>query len=112
HDAHYVETLSAGLDGQPVRMLLLTRIDAPPLPDSGTVAELARSIAELGLLQPLLVRPSDGRFCLIAGRRRLAAARLAGLTAVPCLVLAVNETRALLLTRADNLREEPRTPAR
>jgi ParB-like chromosome segregation protein Spo0J len=112
HDAHYVEALTAGLDGQPVRMLLLTRIDAPPPPDNSTLGDLARSIAEFGLLQPLLVRPSDGRFCLIAGRRRLAAARLAGLTAVPCLVHAVSETRALLLTRADNLRDEPRAPVR
>jgi hypothetical protein len=112
HDTHYVEALSAGLDSQPVRMLLLTRIDAPALPDNSTLGDLARSIAEFGLLQPLLVRPSEGRFCLIAGRRRLAAARLAGLTAVPCLVHAVNETRALLLTRAANLREEPRTPVR
>ena len=112
HDAHYVEALSAGLDSQPVRMLHVTRIDAPSLPDSSTLGDLARSIAEFGLLQPLLVRPSDGRYCLIAGRRRLAAARLAGLTAVPCLVHAVNETRALLLTRADNLRDEPRTPVR
>ena len=112
HDAHYVEALTAGLDGQPVRMLLLTRIDAPPPPDNSTLGDLARSIAEFGLLQPLLVRPSDGRFSLIAGRRRLAAARLAGLTAGPCLVHAVSETRALLLTRADNLRDEPRAPVR
>ena len=93
-------------------MLPLTRIDAPPLPDASTLGDLARSIAEFGILQPLLVRPTDGRFCLIAGRRRLGAARLAGLTAVPCLVHAVNETRALLLTRADNLREAPRAPER
>ena len=112
HDAHYVEALSTGLDGQPVRMLPLTRIEAPPPPDAGTLGDLARSIAEFGILQPLLVRPHDGCFWLIAGRRRLAAARLAGLTAVPCLVHVVNETRALLLTRADNLREAPRAPAR
>ena len=112
HDVHYVEALSAGLDSQPVRMVPLTRIDAAPLPDASTLGDLVRSIAEFGILQPLLVRPNDARFWLIAGRRRLAAARIAGLTAVPCLVHAVNETRALLLTREDNLREGPRAPMR
>jgi ParB/RepB/Spo0J family partition protein len=112
HDTHYVEALSAGVGSQPVRMLLLARIDAPSPPDDANLGALARSIAEFGVLQPLLVRPTDGRFCLIAGRRRLAAARLAGLTAVPCLVHAVNEARALQLARADNLREEPRAPVR
>ena len=112
HDVHYVEELTASAESQPVRLLALTRIDAPSLPDERTLGDLARSIAELGVLQPLLVRPTDGRFSLIAGRRRLAAARLAGLTVVPCLVHVVNDTLAHLLTEADNLREEPRVTAR
>jgi len=111
HDVHYVEELTAGAETQPVRLLALTRIDAPSIPEEHTLGDLVRSIAKFGVLQPLLVRPGDGRFSLIAGRRRLAAARLAGLTAVPCLVHAVNDTRALLLTEAENLREESRPSA-
>jgi ParB-like chromosome segregation protein Spo0J len=103
HDLHYVEQLTA-TDAQPVRLVPVSRIDSGDLPPEHTVASLADSIAELGIVQPLLVRPHNGRFRLIAGRRRLAAARRAGLTEVPCLVHAVNETRASQLATADNLR--------
>ena len=104
HDLHYVEQLTAATETQPVRLVPVARIDSADLPADTTVANLARSILELGIVQPLLVRPHNGRFRLIAGRRRLAAAHQAGLTEVPCLVHTVNETRALQLAAADNLR--------
>lgn len=103
HDLHYVEQLTATADSQPVRLLAVGRIDAE-VPAEHTVGDLAKSITELGILQPLLVRPHDGRFRLIAGRRRLAAARRAGLTEVPCLVYSVDDARASQLAEADNLR--------
>jgi len=103
HDLHYVEQLTAATDTQPVRLVPVSRIDGD-LPPEHTVASLADSIVELGIVQPLLVRPHNGRFRLIAGRRRLAAARRAGLTEVPCLVHPVNETRASQLAAAENLR--------
>ena len=87
-----------------MRLVPVARIDSADLPADATVTSLATSIVELGIVQPLLVRPHNGRFRLIAGRRRLAAARQAGLTEVPCLVHTVNETRALQLAGADNLR--------
>ena len=104
HDLHYVEQLTAPTETQPVRLVPVSRIDSADPPADPTVANLARSILELGIVQPLLVRPHNGRFRLIAGRRRLAAARQAGLTEVPCLVHTVNETRAMQLAVADNLR--------
>ena len=104
HDLHYVEQLTAATETQPVRLVPVARIDSADLPAESTVASLATSIVELGIVQPLLVRPHNGRFRLIAGRRRLAAARQAGLTEVPCLVHTVSETRALQLAAADNLR--------
>ena len=104
HDLHYVEQLTAATGTQPVRLVPVSRIDCADLPAEHTVASLADSIAELGIVQPLLVRPHDGSFRLIAGKRRLAAARRAGLTEVPCLVHTVTETRALQLAAADNLR--------
>lgn len=103
HDLHYVEQLTAATDTQPVRLVPVSRIDGD-LPPEHTVASLADSIVELGIVQPLLVRPHNGRFRLIAGRRRLAAARRAGLTEVPCLVHPVNEARASQLAAAENLR--------
>jgi ParB/RepB/Spo0J family partition protein len=101
---HYVEELTANSSSQPVRLLLINQIEAPPLTVDATLDDLARSIEEVGVLHPLLVRPRNGRFALIAGRRRLAAARRAGLSAVPCLVHPVDEARAVLLATADNLR--------
>jgi ParB/RepB/Spo0J family partition protein len=106
YSPHYVEELTANSSSQPVRLLLISQIEAAPPTVEETLDDLARSIAEVGILQPLLVRPRNGRFVLIAGRRRLAAARRAGLTAVPCLVHAVDDAKALLLATADNLRAE------
>ena len=52
--------------------------------DEEALAELADSIAQHGVLQPLLVRPmTDGTYCLVAGERRWRAARMAGLSEVP-----------------------------
>ena len=104
HDLHYVEQLTAATDTQPVRLVPVARIDSADLPADHSVASLADSIVALGIVQPLLVRPHNGRFRLIAGRRRLAAARRLGLTEVPCLVHTVNETQASQLAEADNLR--------
>jgi hypothetical protein len=112
HDLHYVEQLTAPADSRPVRLLPVARIDAADLPAEHTVADLTKSITELGVLQPLMVRPHDGRFRLIAGRRRLVAARSAGVVEVPCLVYTVTDQRAGELATADNLRvDESQSPA-
>ena len=58
--------------------------------DEAALAELAGSIRRYGVLQPLTVRRSSGGgFELVAGERRLRAARMAGLKEVPCLVLSL-----------------------
>ena len=65
--------------------------------------ELALSIQELGLLQPLTVRRRDGRWELVAGERRLRAARLAGLDTVPCLSVQTDSQSSSLLALVENL---------
>ena len=65
--------------------------------------ELARSIQELGLLQPLTVRRQEGRWELVAGERRLRAARLAGLDTVPCLSVQTDSQSSSLLALVENL---------
>jgi hypothetical protein len=104
HDAHYVDQLTTRSAAPQVRLIPLRDIDAPRLADSSDLGPLTRSIGRLGVLQPLLVRPRAGRFDLIAGARRLAAAAAAGLTEVPCLVHQVDEARARALAEADNVR--------
>lgn len=65
--------------------------------------ELASSIRELGLLQPLTVRRREGRWELVAGERRLRAARLAGLEEVPCLSIQTDGQASSLLALVENL---------
>lgn len=72
--------------------------------DEGALLELADSIRRYGILQPLTVRrKTGGGFELVAGERRLRAARMAGLREVPCLVAAVSEEDSSLLALIENI---------
>jgi ParB family transcriptional regulator, chromosome partitioning protein len=72
--------------------------------------ELAESIRHLGLLQPLLVRSSGTRFELIAGERRLKAARLAGLSNVPVILVRTDDVGSLERALVENLHREDLNP--
>lgn len=74
--------------------------------DGESLAALAESIKQYGVLSPISVRLHYGRYELIAGVRRLRAARLAGLTRVPCLVLDVDMEESGLLAMVENLQRE------
>lgn len=74
--------------------------------DGESLAALAESIAQYGVLSPITVRLHYGRYELIAGERRLRAARLAGLTRVPCLILDVDMEESGLLAMVENLQRE------
>lgn len=72
--------------------------------DEADLRELADSIRRYGILQPLTVRRrSGGGFELVAGERRLRAARMAGLREAPCLVAAVSEEDSALLALIENI---------
>lgn len=72
--------------------------------------ELVASINEHGVLQPLIVRPAGAEYELIAGERRLRAARAAGLAEVPCRVMRVDDRGALELALIENLQREDLNP--
>lgn len=79
--------------------------------DEVALQELADSIAEHGLIQPIAVRPLEGGYYqIIAGERRWRASRLAGLTEVPVNILEVNEQEAAQLTLIENLQREDLNP--
>jgi hypothetical protein len=103
HDAHYVDQLTSRATGPQVRLIPIGDIDLVRPGDARDLAALVNSIQKHGVLQPLLVRPRAGRFELIAGARRLAAAAQAALSEVPCLVHQVDEVRARALADADNV---------
>lgn len=68
-----------------------------------TLSELAESIRNHGIIQPLVVRERNGKYELIAGERRLRAARTAGLEKVPCIVMDINMEESGLLALVENL---------
>lgn len=73
----------------------------------GGLEELARSIREQGILQPLLVRSlSQGRYEIVAGERRWRAAQLAGLSEVPVLLRDLTDEQAQLAAAVENLQRE------
>ena len=89
----------------------VNEIDPNPNPprrafDGERLAALAESMAQYGVLSPITVRLRYGRYELIAGERRLRAARLAGLARVPCLVLDVDLEESGLLAMVENLQRE------
>ena len=79
--------------------------------DEATLEELAASIREHGVLQPILVRPlDDGEFQLIAGERRWRASKAAGLGTIPALVEEIDDDTALEISIIENLQREDLTP--
>ena len=79
--------------------------------DEAPLAELAASIREYGILQPLLVTKSEnGRYQLIAGERRLRAAKLAGLAEVPVVLRTLDEQQKLELAIIENIQRENLNP--
>jgi len=79
--------------------------------DEAALNELADSIAQHGVLQPLLVRPlTTGGYQLVAGERRWRASRIAGLKEVPVIVKELSDTEAMQLAIIENLQREDLNP--
>ena len=79
--------------------------------DDESIAQLADSIRDQGVLQPLLVVPfSGGRYRIIAGERRYRAGRLAGLETLPCIVKDIDVVRQMEIALIENLQREDLNP--
>jgi ParB family chromosome partitioning protein len=78
--------------------------------DDETIASLAASIREVGILQPIVVRRLDGGYELIAGERRLRAARLAGLATVPVVVRDTDDSDTLREALIENIHRQDLGP--
>ncbi len=79
--------------------------------DADALERLAASVAESGVIQPLVVRPlPDGRYELIAGERRWRAAQKAGLETVPAVLRSDDETRRLQMALIENMAREDLNP--
>src|SRR2546423_3551331 len=114
HDAHYVEELSQHQPAAVGRMIALDKLDPnpeQPRVDFGDLTELTASIAEKGVLEPLLVKPSrsTGRWMIIAGERRFRAARDAGLEEVPCVEMDIDEGAVAEIALIENMQRKDLT---
>ena len=98
------------------RLVPIDRIDAnPDQPrqtwDEAALDDLAASIREHGVLQPVLVRPRPGgRYQIVAGERRWRAARRAGLQTVPAMIEEIDDDTALEIAMIENLQREDLSP--
>jgi ParB family transcriptional regulator, chromosome partitioning protein len=114
HDRHYVEELSSR--STPIgRMIALERLEPnpnQPRTEFGDLEELVASIKEKGVLEPLLVRPSQvgGRYMIISGERRYRAAKDAGLREVPCIEMLVDDKAVAEIALIENLQRKDLTP--
>ena len=112
HDEHYVATLSAPA-GTPIgRLLAIDQID--PNPDQprqamGDLSELMASIAEKGVIEPIVVRVRGGRYQIIAGERRYQAAVQVGLKELPVVVRDVDDVEVIELALVENLQRKDLT---
>jgi ParB family chromosome partitioning protein len=113
HDEHYVEALAASAGAPIGRMIPIEQID--PNPDQprqvmGDLAELISSITEKGVLEPILVRPRNGRYQIVAGERRYQASVQAGLQELPAIVRDVDDREVTELALIENLQRKDLTP--
>ena len=113
HDEHYVEALAMSA-GTPVgRMVPIDVIDPNPNQPRqvmGDLSELIASIAEKGIIEPLVVRQRGERFQIIAGERRYQAAVQAGLRELPVVIREVDDTEVIELALIENLQRKDLTP--
>ena len=95
----------------PIDSVVPNRYQPRTVFDEDKIRELAESIREQGLIQPLIVtKMGDGRFELIAGERRLRASRQAGLEDVPVVVKDVDDEGLLALSIIENIQREDLNP--
>src|SRR6476646_11803244 len=112
HDEHYVETLAASAGAPIGRLIPIDRIDpnpSQPRQVMGDLSELFASIAEKGILEPLVVRQRGERFQIIAGERRYQAAIQVGLRELPVVIREVDEAEMLELALIENLQRKDLT---
>lgn len=102
-DAHYVDWLDASPPPARMELIAMGRLERHDSAQPEPPAVLVESIRRHGVLQPLIVQNRQGRIRVVAGHKRLAAAAVAGLREVPCLVRDVDDESADRIAAAANL---------
>jgi ParB family chromosome partitioning protein len=111
---HEAPSGATALSGQPVDISVDSVAPNPHQPrrqmNEPAIAELAASIKSTGLIQPVIVRAVSGGYQLIAGERRLRAAKLAGLASIPAIVRDVDNFAQAQMALVENIQREDLNP--
>jgi ParB family chromosome partitioning protein len=112
HDEHYVEALAASAGAPIGRQIPIDRIDPNPNQPRqvmGDLSELMASVAEKGVIEPLIVRSRGDRFQIIAGERRYQAAVQVGLRELPVVIRDVDDNEVIELALVENIQRKDLT---
>jgi ParB family chromosome partitioning protein len=113
HDEHYVDALSNSA-GTPIgRILPIDQLDPNPHQPRqvmGDLSELMASIAEKGIIEPIIVRQRGRRFQIVAGERRYQAAVQVGLREVPVVIREVDDDEVIEIALIENIQRKDLTP--
>ncbi len=113
HDGHFVDEIASGSNPVSIRMIRIQRIilnPHQPREELGNIEELAQSIREKGIIEPILVRKKDGKFEVIAGERRVRAAEKAGIDEIPAIEMDLEDDEALEYALVENIQRKELTP--
>ena len=114
HDAHYVEELTRRSGRHLGSMIPLSMIEAnpdQPRTNLGNIEELAASVREKGVLEPILVRQiAPNSYQIISGERRFRAATMVGLDEIPAIELDVDDREQLEIALIENIQRKDLTP--
>ena len=112
-----IDTGTTGAEESPMRFRLLPLDEVYPNPDQPrkffekqALEELAQSIRENGVLQPILVRQIGDRYQIVSGERRFRASKLAGLKYIPSVIRKLNEEQTLLAGLIENIQRADLNP--
>ena len=113
HDEHYVEALAASAGAPIGRMVPIDLLDpnpGQPRQVMGDLSELMASIAEKGVIEPLIVRQRGNRYQIIAGERRYHAAVQVGLHELPVVQRSADDVEVMEIALIENLQRKDLTP--
>ena len=113
HDEHYVEALTTSAGAPVGRLVPIDEIDANPNQPRqvmGDLSELMASIAEKGIIEPIIARQRNGRFQIVAGERRYQAAIQVGLREIPIVIREVDDNEIIEIALIENIQRKDLTP--
>jgi ParB family chromosome partitioning protein len=113
HDEHYVDALSSSAGAPLGRLMPIDQLEANPNQPRqvmGDLSELMASIAEKGIIEPIIVRQRGARFQIVAGERRYQAAVQVGLREIPVVIREVDDNEIIEIALIENIQRKDLTP--